>query len=275
MLKQCVKDVMPATWWTRLRLRRLRRSIITFQPREARHEYGGLPLTIHLADPLGQGWYDRDWPPLPEIVLLRRHQLKPGARVFDLGAHQCVVALMLADAVGPQGQVVALEANAHNAAAGQRNKELNRAEQLLVLNAAAAETSGRLVFNEGLNGAVDDGSGAWGQVNVAAWSVDDLAQKYGAPDVLFIDVEGYECHVLRGARETLRRTPDCFVEVHVGCGLEQFGGSLETILAFFPTARYKLLMASETAPEFQPFNPETMMTRERFFLLALNKNGAN
>jgi FkbM family methyltransferase len=272
MVKNLAKSLLPAQVWTRLRLLRLRRSVAAFQARNVQHVYGGVPLTIHLADPLGQGWYDRDWPVLPEIALLRQHQLKPGARVFDLGAHQCVVALMLADAVGPAGAVIALEANAHNAAVAQRNKELNHAAQLQILHAAAAETSGQLTFNEGLNGAVDDGTGSWGQVSVVAWSVDELAQKYGPPDALFIDVEGYECHVLRGARETLRRGPDCFVEVHIGCGLEQFGGSLETVLAFFPAARYKLLMASDAAPEFVPLDVSSALARERFFLLALRNH---
>ena len=271
MVKQLAKNMLPAAWWTRLRLLRLRRSVSAFKPRQTRHNYGGLPLTVYLADPLGQGWYDRDWPELQEIALLRQHQLKPGARVFDLGAHQCVVALMLADAVGPSGAVVALEANTHNAAVGQKNKELNNAKQLIVRHAAVAEKSGHIVFNEGLNGSVDDGSGSWGQVTVESLSVDDLAREYGLPDVLFIDVEGYECHVLRGAGVTLQSNPDCFVEVHVGCGLESFGGSVENVAHFFPLEKYDLLMASEASHDFVPFDLSSEMAEDRFFLLALAK----
>jgi hypothetical protein len=39
------------------------------------------------------------------------------------------------------------------------------------------------------------------------------------PDILFIDVEGFEVHALKGATHTLQGRPDCFIEVHVGCGL--------------------------------------------------------
>ncbi len=57
-------------------------------------------MTVSLEDGLAQGWYDYDWPEVPEITLLGKNSLKPGAKVFDIGAHQGVVALMLAKIVG-------------------------------------------------------------------------------------------------------------------------------------------------------------------------------
>src|SRR5207244_676791 len=161
-------------------------------PHVVRHTYGSFPFEIYLADRLSVGWYDHDWAELPEITFLCRHKLKLGSRVFDLGAHQCVVALMLAQIVGPTGSVIALDANEHNATVGRRNQELNGIPQLRVLHAAADKQSGTLFFNTNLNGQVDDGTGNFGQVRVPAYSVDDLARQYGMPDVLFIDVEGFE-----------------------------------------------------------------------------------
>src|SRR5882757_8002399 len=99
---------LPAPVWTRLRLLRHQYSMRTFKPRKVVHKYGNRELTIHITDPLSGGWYDHDWPEPAEISLLRQHQLRAGATVFDLGAHTGVVALMLADAVGPSGKVVAL-----------------------------------------------------------------------------------------------------------------------------------------------------------------------
>lgn len=271
MIKQLSKKILPRRLWARLRVMRVHRLVEKYQTRLVQHIYSDLQLTIELTDPLAQGWYDHDWPELTEIAFLRRHRLKRGARVFDLGAHQCVVALILADVVGPSGLVIAVEANAHNAAAGKRNKELNKSDQLHVLHGAVAERSGELILNEGLNGQVDDGSNGYGQVRVPAYSVDDLSLKYGMPDVLFIDVEGYECHALRGATETLLTSPDCFVEVHVGEGLEKFGGSVAAVEDFFPRDRYELWMASDVHREFIPFALDSAMATERFFLIAVNK----
>jgi hypothetical protein len=124
--KSFAQRVLPQCVWTRLRLARLRSSIRASEPRSVEHSYGGFFLNIHLSDPLAEGWYDHDWPELPEIALLKRYRLRPGARVFDLGAHQCVVALMMAKIVGPSGLVVALEANSHNATIGRRNRDLNK-----------------------------------------------------------------------------------------------------------------------------------------------------
>ena len=44
----------------------------------------------------------------------------------------------------------------------------------------------------GLNGQVDDGSRGWGRVEVPATTIDALSQAHGYPDVLFVDVEGFE-----------------------------------------------------------------------------------
>ncbi len=114
--------------------------------------------------------------------MLRSHGLKSGATVFDLGAHQCVVALILSRLVGSTGRVIAVEANAHNVEAARRNRELNLASQLEVVHAAIAEKSGTVLFNCGLNGGVDDGSGQWGRVEVPAVSIDELACQHGMPE---------------------------------------------------------------------------------------------
>lgn len=250
---------------------RIQYGIQSFHAREVRHLYGRFPFHIWLADPLSEGWYDHDWSELPEMPFLERHKLKPGAKVFNLGAHQCIVALMLAKMVGPGGLVIALEPNAHNAFVGQRNRDLNQAEQLCILNAAVAEKSGKLIFNQSLNGQVEDGTGEWGRLEIPAFSIDDLANRYGVPDVLYIDVEGYEFQALCGAKNTLSHYPDCFVEVHVGCGLEKFGGSVETLLLFFPKSDYDLWIYSETHPEISPLTPDTPLPTERFFLIAASR----
>jgi FkbM family methyltransferase len=244
-----------------------------FQRRRVRHNYGGHLLEVELVDPMGAGWYDHETPELPEIELLKEHGLRPGAKVFDIGAHQCVVAMVLAKTVGPEGFVLAVEANSENYAAGEKNRKLNGIENCKVLHAAGAAQSGTLTFNRGTNGQVDDGTGQWGQVQVDAYSVDDLAARFGDPDVLFIDVEGFECELLRGARRTLGRGPDCFVEVHVNAGLEKFGGSVAEVLNLFPPGY--TFFAAVPDGHFAPFQPGSTLTLDRFFLVAIAPKDAS
>ena len=115
-----------------------------------------------------QGWYDHDWAQLPEISTLRDTTLRPGARVFDIGAHQGVVAMMLAREVGPSGYVLAVEPNPHNAAVALKNRALNGMNQIEILEAAVSDRSGTVVFNHGLDGQLDDGTGAGGRMSVAS-----------------------------------------------------------------------------------------------------------
>jgi FkbM family methyltransferase len=269
-LKSAIRQVVPERLWSKLRVWNMRRSVAAFDPHDVTHAYDGERLKIRIADPLGRDWYDHDWHALAEIQLLAQHQLRPGAVVFDLGAHQGVVALMLARHVVPGGKVVAVEANPHNARVARRNVALNPGKTVVIEEAAVTERDGGTVtFNEDLNGAVDDGTGAVGRITVPAVSVDSLARRHGAPSVLFLDVEGYEVKVLEGASAVLARRPDCFIEVHVGCGLETFGGSVPALAAFFPESAYTLHVGHQRHAEFEPYRPDHPWLRERFYLLAL------
>ncbi|MDP1889649.1 MAG: FkbM family methyltransferase [Gemmatimonadaceae bacterium] len=249
-------------------LRRLLRrlAVARFRAYDARHVYGGQSFLVHIADPLARGWYDHDWDLGSEIALLqRRGRLQRGARVFDLGAHQGVVALMLAGIVGPAGQVVAVEAVAHNARVARRNAEANGFAQLAVVHAAIGDADGSLWFEDRWNGAVSAQPGVG--VRVEAVTIDTLSSRYGAPDVLFVDVEGFELQALRGAAQTLKaHQPDLYVEAHVGAGLERFG-SVADLLALIP-AGYELCVAPGEAGDFVPIAEGRDLMAERFRLVA-------
>ena len=193
--------------WGQLRMLKQDRLVRTFTPRQVVHNYCGRELKIHLADPLGAGWYDHDWAELHEITFLRGHRLRAGATVFDLGAHQGVVALLLADAVGPSGKVVALEANPHNAAIARLNRDSNGGRQIIIEAAAISDTIGEVTFNRGLNGQVDDGSGAWGKICVPALTIDALAARHGMPDVLVHQRRRFRVERLAWRNEDARDSP--------------------------------------------------------------------
>jgi hypothetical protein len=118
----------------------------------------------------------------------------------------------------------------------------------------------------------EDRFGYWAVQGVTAITLDELSVTYGFPEVLFIDVDGFECQVFRGGSLTLQHKPDCCVEVHVGAGLEKEGGSLQEVLSFFPQDQFELFVASEEEWEFVPISPDSPLFQARFFLVALSKN---
>ncbi|WP_162561098.1 FkbM family methyltransferase [Methylobacterium terrae] len=248
---------------------KLERSLKIFERRVATHRFGGIELKVSLCDPVGEEWYDHDSGTLAEITFFRESgALNDGATVFDLGAHQAVVALQLATHVGPTGRVVALEANPHNARVAAENVALNDKRNLTILHAAAASEDGMLEFNESLNGQVDGGAGTHGKVQVKSRSIDSLAREFGTPDIVYVDVEGFECAVLDGAGASFGRIPNWFVEVHGGAGLEKFGGSVDRLLGYFPADRFKRHFCRSDEGPFIPLSETGSLEGTRWFFIA-------
>jgi FkbM family methyltransferase len=262
--KAIARRLLPHSLYRRYRRRKVAALIAGYAAREVTHTYGAHELRVRLADPLAEGWYDHDWQEPVAIGFLRqRGVLRAGARVFDLGAHQAVIALMLSRDVGEQGQVVAIEAEPHNARIALANRELNGAENLTILHAAGAASAGVLSFAEGLNGQIDEHT-ATGNVEVPAVTVDDLAREYGTPQLVMVDVEGYEGNVLAGARTVLGNSVTTFlVEVHEE--LAQFGGSPGEIATLFDG--FERYVAINDDEELVAMGEE--LPSGRFFLIAI------
>jgi len=136
-----------------------------------------------------------------------------------------------------------------------------------------SDRSGTIVFNHGLDGQIDDGTGAGGRMSVTSVTLDELAERHGTPDFVMIDVEGAECMALNGGAEVLRSGAEFAVEVHVNFGLEKLGGSVEQLLSFFPSDRFTVTARAEHDTSFRPLAANDPLTRDRFFLLATALHG--
>ena len=268
--KSLVRLLLPKPLVYKLRTWYRGRQNRSYRARVVTQNYCGHELTIHIGDPTAEGWYGMPWPltAMPEREVLSRRKLKEGACVYDIGSHYGVVALILSKCVGPTGKVVAVEAVPYNAREAQMNRELNQAYNLTVVPAMMLDGS-QPTEAAGFH----DRSYEWTLSGVRSLTMDQLAEEQGMPDVIYMDVDGFECQVLKGASRILQGRADWFVEVHVNAGLESEGGSLDQVLAFFPEDRFERLIARVGDGEkYDPFDDASPILAERFNLLALSRS---
>ena len=128
---------------------------------------------------MARAWYDCSWSHLPEIDLLRQHGLRDGAVVFDLGAHQNIVAMVLAREVQPAGRVIAVEGSAHNVKVGRLNAQANDFDNLATIHAVVGASEGRIAFAQSYNGEVIATKKQPRLHSLPAVTIDGLAREHG------------------------------------------------------------------------------------------------
>ena len=135
--------------------------------------------------------------------------LKPGQVVFDVGANIGYYTLLASRVVGRAGRVVACEPSPRNISYLHRHIALNGATNVTVIPAGCYDRSGLMAFDAGRDWAaghlVEHAVPANGHRDlVSTVALDEIVRASGLlPDVLKIDVEGAELHVLAGASKTL------------------------------------------------------------------------
>lgn len=161
----------------------------------------------------------------PVYEFLRRTAL-PGWTVLSIGSHVGIYVLMLGRRVGPTGRVVAFEPNPLTAQLLSSHVRRNRlTDRVEVRYEAVAATPGVMPFvATGIEGysrlgtphpdaTVTDHH----TIEVPVTSVDAFTQAHRLqPNLMMIDVEGFEGDVLHGAEGALREDPrlEVVVEFH-------------------------------------------------------------
>lgn len=174
-----------------------------------------------------------------EVTFLKQIVSKSDV-VIDAGANIGVLTIPLAKAVGPNGYVVAIEAQPHiyNVLCG--NLALNNLHNTQAVNRAVAHVDGTLAFLPEIKYDVDD---SFGSVYLRQEPVDKKTRPLStmtidsmqlSPRLIKIDVEGMEPQVLAGAVETIQRSkPVMYVE---------FLSDEEYILEFMKKMDYEVMI---------------------------------
>lgn len=159
----------------------------------------------------------------PLVEKMLTSHLRPGWVVYDVGAHIGILSLIAARVVGPEGEVIAFEADPGNAERIAEHALRNSMPQIKVVPNAVWRTSGRLRFerassqssrNQGsvVSGATKDASET---IEVQAVSLDEFARAHRPPNVIKVDVEGGEDAVLEGSNSLFSSVkPILICEIH-------------------------------------------------------------
>jgi FkbM family methyltransferase len=151
--------------------------------------------------------YEKD-----EIDLFKR-VCKPGDIVVDVGANIGLYTAIAGTLVGPSGRVFAVEPDAESYYFLKQTVDANELANARLLNAAASHASGFTLLYTSSQNRGDNrlyGSNmADGSVQVRQIRLDDYFARQGieSVDVVKMDVQGFEGHVIEGFRETLNRSP--------------------------------------------------------------------
>jgi len=143
------------------------------------------------------------------VLELLISSLKPGEVVFDIGANVGLYTVLLAKAVGAEGQVISFEPEGQTYAHLLDNLKLNGLTNVRCFRKALGERSGQamLYSNEAIGGAsllrTPEGKGLGEVVDIVEGDHLVLAENLPLPRAVKIDVEGYEYAVIQGLRGTL------------------------------------------------------------------------
>lgn len=154
-----------------------------------------------------------------------KSMLRPGGIALDIGANVGCYSLLFGQWVGPSGKVFAFEPASETHRNLRRHIKLNSLDAVITpVEAAVSDTKTTARFlkldNHGMNRLALSSEQAEQSrvVEVATTTVDEFCKHAGVvPDLIKIDVEGFELNVLRGARETIKAAGErlaLFVEIH-------------------------------------------------------------
>jgi len=197
-------------------------------------EYGGVSVTFDTTTAAATEWfYPRYYDgSLHEPALTRRllQKLEPDSTFYDVGAHVGYFTVFGA-AICVNGEVHAFEIDPTFVDAIRRSLNRNDFDAEITQGAVSTECGTDLSYTSG-SGSSTKVSESEDRSTVESISLDEYTRVHSPPDVMKVDVEGYEYNVLKGAEDLLANGhPEVlFLEVHPE-NLREFGSSPNDITA--------------------------------------------
>jgi FkbM family methyltransferase len=185
----------------------------------------------------------------PEIVNLIRRVVRSGDVCLDIGANVGAHTLVMAQAAGPKGRVVAVEPHPRIGERLLQNLALNRLDQVTVVRAAISDNDGTAdffgfgedAFEQGISSFLPD-KDATEKMTVRTISGPTLQKEIGLSrcDFLKIDVEGFESVVLKELSDLIGAHRPFIICEYRKQHWQKFGHSLQLVLDRFAALGYRL-----------------------------------
>ncbi|MDY6777191.1 MAG: FkbM family methyltransferase, partial [Candidatus Nanohaloarchaea archaeon] len=162
-------------------------------------------------------------PALTEALL---RSLSDDSVFYDVGSNVGYFTVFAANRC-TDGAVYAFDIHPKLIEATERSLDRNEIScDVETVRKAVSDTTGETVsFEESTVPIIDDENGSEERLTAETVSLDDFCTGNPSPDVLKVDVEGYEYRVIDGAQDILDDTRLLFLEVHPR-KIEQLGDSL-------------------------------------------------
>jgi len=190
--------------------------------------------------------------------------LEKGDCFFDVGSNFGLYSLIASKKVGKKGRIFAFEPATKTFKRLKRNIKLNRLDNIIPIQAAISSNNGIMPMSISL-----DGHDAWNSLTTPARgekflteevktiTLDDFIQENDLHDkikMIKIDVEGWECEVIKGAVRTLTSESAPILQVEFSePALEAAGSSSTVLIELLSGLGYKLFKYSGKNNELVEF----------------------
>lgn len=176
-------------------------------------------------------------------MLVAKHFVRPGDVVFEFGANLGTETLALAQLVGSTGRVIAAEVDAKTCSILERRVARAGLSQVHILNIAVADGLEPLHLVSGptnFSGQTFVAPGLSDSGNVDQVTPNLLAERFGWPTFLFMDIEGSEYRALKGAESLLRDARPVIVTEVVSESLARSNVSARDMYLHLGSAGYRV-----------------------------------
>lgn len=151
----------------------------------------------------------------PIIQQKLKKYCKEATLVFDIGGNIGQYALLFSELVAKNGKIISLEPDHKNFSFLNFNININKLKNVVCIKKGISDKQGVTEFYRdtetgGRRGSFDKGfvgenfKGFTEKVETT--TLDDLVKEFGEPQFIKIDVEGFECNVIKGLTISLKNT---------------------------------------------------------------------